>query len=309
MRRYSHTALKLAQRCYKAWAYKYIERLEKAERPAHLERGSHLHNGLEYLYDETKEDDLITWWDESSEEDRDILSRYGLEYNAPEENWEVLHVEDDFEMAIGSHFVVFKPDLVVRINEEVWVVDHKTTKNIPDEYDPYNMTDFQHLLYIAGMRQIYPETKGFIFNYIRTKAPTLPKLIKDGSRIGNLRAMDTTAAILQDFAEAHGMDGMEDVQDKLNILRHTPNRYFQRHYIIVPDEAVDQAVADTQAVLDELAKKETLGGPYPRHVLSKGTGYASCSNCDFQAICHADLLGINRDVVLLDYIERPRRDK
>ncbi len=306
MRTYSHSALKTAQRCYKAWAYKYIERLQPKERKAHLERGSHLHESLEFLYNkdiESQED----WWNESSEADQDILSRYADEYN--DKDWEILHVEETFEMSVGSHMLVYKPDLVVRINGDVWVVDHKTTANIPDEYDPYNMTDFQHLIYVAGMKEIYPETAGFIFNYIRTKAPTQPALIKDGSRIGNLRAMDTTYSMLKNFAEVTGQDGDPDVQDKLNILMHTPNKYFQRHYIMVPLSTLYQALEDTEAVLDELAKKETLGGPYPRHVLSKGTGYASCNNCDYQSICHADLLGINRDMVALDYIGRPRRDK
>lgn len=305
MRIYSHTSLKQAQRCYKAWAYKYIERLQPKERPAHLARGSNLHEGLFHLYD-GDEASMGVWVLESSDEDVAIIERYAEHWT---DTWDVLHAEEEFRMQLGDHLVTFIPDLVVEINGEVWIVDHKTTANIPDEYDPYNMTDFQHLLYVGGLRQLGYNVKGFIFNYIRTKAPTEPKLIKDGSRIANLRAIDTTPEILQAFAEMHGMETMEDVQDKLMILRHTPNRYFQRHFLMVPDEAVEQAMADTEAVLDELAAKEENDGPWPRHVISKGGGYMSCGKCDYQPICHADLLGINRDAVLLDYIERPRRSE
>jgi len=306
MRIYSHSALKLFQRCQLKWKYKYIDRLEvkPEDRPKYFERGSDLHALLEATYDPDQSlgDAILA----ASPENYALMERYFNKWD--DDDWEVLSVEEEFHLEIGEHKLVFIPDLIVQIGDDVWVVDHKTTANIPDEWDEYNMTDFQHLLYIAGVRLLYPNVRGFLFNYIRTKAPTQPKLIKDGSRISAVRSIDTDYDTLKAFADKTGTLDSE-TQDKLNILKHSPDRYFQRHYIIAPDSAVDQCIADTDAVLTEMDWKEHFfDAPFPRHVVSKFAGAMACAKCEFQPLCHAELLGINTDIVLLNYVERPPRE-
>jgi len=308
MRIYSHSALKLFQRCQLKWKYRYIDRLEvkPEDRPKYFERGSELHELLELLYKE--DDDLFrAVYGEASAPNQDVLMRYAEKWT--DDDWEVLSVEEEFHMEIGDHKLVFIPDLIVQIGDDVWVVDHKTTANIPDEWDPYNMSDFQHLLYIAGVRKLYPNVRGFLFNYIRTKAPTQPKLIKDGSRISAVRTLDTDYDTLKAFADKTGTLDTE-TQDKLNILKHAPDRYFQRHYIIAPDSAVDMAVADTHQVLEEMDYKEYNQNisHFPRHVVAGFAGTMACSKCEFQPLCNGELLGINTDLVLLNYVERPKKE-
>jgi len=307
---YSHSALKKFQRCQLQWKYYYIDKLELPEKKAHFARGSELHRLLELYYS-----DGDAFWDaytEASPEDIYLIDRYCNKWEPKlEDEWKVLAVEQEFILEIGEHKLVFIPDLIVQIGDDVWVVDHKTTANIPDEWDEYNMTDFQHLLYIAGVRELYPNVRGFIFNYMRTKAPGMPKLIKDGSRIADVRRLDTDYNTLHEYANAFGMLDHEDVKDKLQILNLAPDKYFQRHYIIAPDAAIEQCLADTEAVLDEMGWKEDtkeLGTTYPRHVVGKFGGASSCSNCDYQPLCHSELLGINTDLVLLNYIERPPKE-
>ena len=208
MRIYSHSALKLFQRCQLRWKYRYIDRLEPKDRPKYFERGSDLHALLEAYYDPTA--DFGKEFRTASEEDTDVLTRYAARWD--DEDWKVLSVEEEFHLEIGEHKLVFIPDLIVQIGDDVWVVDHKTTANIPDEWDEYNMTDFQHLLYIAGVQLLYPNVRGFLFNYIRTKAPTQPKLIKDGTRISGVRSIDTDYDTLKAFADKTGtLD--QDTQD------------------------------------------------------------------------------------------------
>ena len=308
MRRYSHSALKVWQRCQYKWSKKYIDRLEPDEDRPHLERGRNLHDGLELYH--TMNPEFAQWILDADPDDKDILFRYDRKWDVYEEpEWEILHSEEEFELNLGPYTLVYIPDLVVRIGEDVWIVDHKTTKNIPDEWDPYNMTDFQHLLYVAGMQEHYPNVRGFIFNYIRTKPPTQPKLVKDGSRIANVRALDTDYETLYEFAEKTGtLDA--DVKDKLKILKHAPDRFFQRHWLPVNQAAVDQAVADTEAVLAEMSAKEhgRANPTYPRHVISKGAGYQSCNFCEYQSLCHSELMGIEVDLEVLGYRERPERE-
>jgi len=308
MRKYSHSALKLFQRCQKKWSYRYIDRLEPADGPsAAILRGQDLHNGLEMYH--TMDPDLTQWILDANPEDRDILVRYAERWD--DEEWEVLHAEEDMEFTIGPYTVVFKCDLIVQQGDDVWIVDHKTTANIPDEWDPYNMTDFQHLLYVAAVKEMYPNLRGFIFNYIRTKPPGVPKLVKDGSKIAYLNSIDTTYKTLHDYAEQVGMLEDPEVQARLTVLRHAPDKYFQRHYIMAPDDALEAAVRDTQAVLEEMSRKEagrTGVGVYPRNVMAGWAGSASCARCEFQSLCHAELLGMNTDLALLGYKERENRN-
>jgi len=297
-RRYSHTALKMFQRCAKRWSYRYINRLEPAVKGEALSRGSDLHQMLEYYYSEEE-------WDleEFTTENQKLIVAYDQHYG--EEEWEIVSVEHEYEMTIGAYTLVFKPDLVVRINGEIWIVDHKTTVRIPDEYDEYNMTDFQHLLYIEGMKQNGYDVRGFLFNYIRTKAPTQPKLRKDG-KIADLRRLDTDVPTLTAFAELVGLDTDPDVIDKLVILHHTANKFFQRHFILTNDHAVDEAVYSTVLVLEEMEIAER-NEAYPRHVLPGWAGAAACSKCEFQGICQTEMLGMDVDLELLDLVVRPRR--
>jgi len=299
-RRYSHSALKTAQRCLKQWSYKYIDRLEPVVSKPHLEKGSELHALLEQYYRDE-------WFSGNygSDDNTEIIQRYLHHY--AKDDWEILHIEEEFEMIVNGYTLVFIPDLVVRINGEVWIVDHKTTVRIPDEWDLYNMGDFQHLLYLEGMEQNgYDEVAGFIFNYIRTKPPTMPKLRKDG-KIADIRRLDTDYNTLLMFAEEHGLEKDPDVEEKLAILAHTPNKFFQRHHILYNEHAVAQAVHDTAQALTFLEEAE-IESMYPRHVISGGGGYMSCAKCDYQPLCHTEMLGMNVDLEVLGYRERERRN-
>lgn len=308
VRRYSHTAIKLWQRCQRKWAYKYIDRLETdATKPA-LERGKTLHQGLEYYH--TEDPLFAEWYEFAEQEDRDVMDRYALKYD--EEEWEVLFAEQEIEFSLHGYTIVVIPDLVVRLpNGEVWIVDHKTTSRIPDEWDEYNMSDFQHLLYIAALQQAGYDVAGFIFNYIRTKPPTVPQTTKDGSRFANLARMDTDYGTLYKVAERLGWLENEDVKNKLNVLKHGPDKYFQRHYLIKNQHAVDQAVKSALATMSNMSDKEygRARGPYERHVLSSGHGWSACRNCEYQPLCYNELLGIESDLELLGYVEREKHDR
>ena len=307
MRKYSHSALKVWQRCQRKWKYRYIDRLEPVEVHPAIERGKNLHDGLEMYH--TFDTKFAQWMLDADPDDVDILVRYAEKYE-DEDDWKVLHAEEDLEVQVGPYTVVFKPDLIIEINDEVWIVDHKTTKTIPDEWDDYNMTDFQHLLYIYGVQKLFPEynVRGFIFNYIRTKPPAMPKLIKDGSRVADVRRLDTTADILEGFLEATGVDD-PDAREKVKILRHAPDKYFQRHFLMAPPEAIAQVEADVLAVLSEMSAKEhgRARGTYARHVVSGWGGASACSRCEYKALCYGEMMGMNTQPILLQYKEREKR--
>jgi hypothetical protein len=302
MRKYSHSALKVFQRCQKKWSYIYIDKIVPKEVAKYFERGSNLHEHLAIFYSDTYEGPIP----DLSDRDAELLTRYFKKWGKEDEKWKVLSVEEDYEFEVGGFQVVFKPDLVVEINDEAWIVDHKTTASIPDEWDPYNMSDFQHLLYVAGMRNAGYNIKGFIFNYISTKAPKQPYLVKDGSRIAYLAQLATDYDTLWDFAVKNRMSEDPDVQEKLAIIRGAPDRFFQRHYLMVPDKAIDNALSDVSDVLYNMHEAEEYEY-YPRHVVAGYGGSMACSKCPYQPICHAELLGIDTKELLLTMYKRKEK--
>lgn len=319
---YSHNALKVAQRCMKKWYYSYIEKLEVAEERPYLAAGSRLHSRLESLYGEEFDTEDLTAHEE------DIIRRYTEKWDDHE--WDVVAVEPEFLMAYnaldgsivhvdhleefsceipGIILVIIKPDLLIRVGGKLWVVDHKTTATIPDAWNPYNMTDFQHLIYLAAVQKAYPQETmgGFMFNYVRTKPPTEPKLLKSGAGISYIKTIDTDYDTLYTFAEQHGLLETPEVQHRLHMIDSQPDKFFQRHWLPFNQHAVNEVARDVYEVIKDMAYTEMNGGPYPRHVMSGYAAAASCNRCEFSPICQTDLLGMDREPVLLGYKEKEVR--
>jgi hypothetical protein len=80
------------------------------------------------------------------------------------------------------------------------------------------------------------------------------------------------------------------------------------HFLPINRSAVERAVEDTKLVLDEMRWAEAHNR-YPRHVLSGFGGASACGRCEYQPLCHAELLGINAEPLLLDYEEKPRKEE
>jgi hypothetical protein len=305
VRTQSHSSIKKAQRCKRAYKYGYIDKLQPKEKPPQLVRGVRYHEIFEAYY----LGELAAIEPPLTPDETDFITRYHEYWQEEDYSFKVIDVEPELEMRLPSgRGFVFKPDLIIQLaaSGELWVVDHKTVKNIPDEYNPYNMSDWQHLLYLEGVSQNYDHPPaGFMFNYARSKPPTQPRLTKTG-KIAYLGTIDTTAEILLDFAEAEGLDGDADVQDRLAILRGTPSKFYQRHWLASNYTAVVHTVLDLEAQLDELERNYSTD-EWPRHVLPAWAGSAACNRCEFQGICHADLMGISAEPEVFGLEIKPPR--
>lgn len=311
---YSYSEVRLAQRCPKKYEYARVRSIERRwpDRPRRL--GSWLHEMLfawhtgedvelifDALIDEHRELDLYDELPDLPQDAQRIFSAYIKRWG--DDDWEVLHAEESFQADFGAGVKIgFTPDLVIRHSGGgIWIVDHKSTISIPEPWD--NMDDLQHLIYVAGLRQKYgDELKGFIFNWLRTKTPTQPRLRKDGL-IRDVKRIDTTYEVLRSFAAEHGIAPYPELTEKLAQLSGDP-RWFRRDPLIVPPEAVEQSIREIREwyyYLEGLDSKKV----YPRIVIPRSAGTASCNKCEYQPICRAELLGMEtRGILLSDYKER-----
>jgi hypothetical protein len=232
-----------------------------------------------------------------------LMQSYVTQYPEDHARWKVLHNEESFQVKLrdGEKFG-FTPDLVVQESEGgIWIVDHKSTIALPEPWD--NMDDLQHLAYLYGMRELYgDQVKGFIFNWLRTKPPTIPKLRKDG-KVRDVNRVDTTYNILLDFAVKNDVPHYPELTNRLAELSGN-RRWFRRDYLIVPEIAVETAERELQEWFLWIKDAEATG-VWPRVVLPKSAGVASCSSCEFQPICRAELMGIDtKGILLSEYRER-----
>lgn len=231
------------------------------------------------MLDARKEVEVI-WW---------IIEQYIERYAS---DWTILHVEEEFIIQLTNGAVItFTPDLVVRDrNGAVWIVDHKTTSSLPKAGIPFG--DTQALLYSAGVKSLYPELAGFVFNRMRKKIPTQPRLTKTGkTRVAELKRIDTTYEILRDFIKQNAPGLMADPahQRRLAELRDGPDRFFWTETIYYNENVTTEILKDTASTYEQLVRQEAVM-EFPR-TMREDRGWNSCSRCAYQEICHAELVG------------------
>lgn len=320
----SYSEINTFQRCPKLAQYRYDYGIQPKTRSVNLTKGIEAHeilkdfflglqNGLtmdaawevaeanaweriegmksytfeDELFDVEKEVEVLLW----------ILQRYVDRYR---DEWEILHVEETFYLLLdGGETISFTPDLVVRDrNGTVWIVDHKTTSRIPDGGLPFG--DTQALLYLAGVKSLYPETAGFIFNRIRKKIPTQPRLTKRAPiKVYDLARIDTTYEILRDFLKAEAPRLLEDGPHlrRLAELRDQPDRWFWTETVYASETQLATIVEEAAYWYRQYHAMQDTMVQWPR-VLREDNGWNSCSRCSYQQLCYAELVGWDTDSLL-----------
>lgn len=333
MNGYSYSAINTYQRCPQQYVYKFIDKIQRAQKSVALFNGINAHEMmkvfflmlqmghdkeyawnmvLEHVEVLTQEASEVMFDDELASAVDEIkmillvVKNYIDQYS---EDWEILHVEEEFIIMLDTGQVVtFTPDLVVRDrNGSVWIVDHKTTSGGVEGGVPFG--DMQALLYYAGVKSLYPETAGFLFSRMRKKLPTQPRLTKTGkTRVADLARIDTTYEILRDFLQetAPGLLNDETHMRRLAELRDQGNRFFWHEQVYVNDATVESILMDVGFVIEQIELSKSRG-VWPRH-LFESRGYKDCRKCEFEPICQASLLGWDTQDLILDEYE-PRDPK
>jgi hypothetical protein len=202
----THSMLKTFRRCPKQAEYKYVHRLKPKALGKPLKKGTWMHSLLEAYY---KGEDwmavhtkLSRQFNQMFDEEKDF---YG---NLPEEclklmesylwhyrgdtSWKVVEVEFVLECELPDGSIYRgRVDMLVETPFGLYIVDHKNMRSLPDH--GFRLLDGQSALYLwAALKSKLP-VQGFIWNYLRTKAPSVPKLAYEGKAIQRLstRSIET----------------------------------------------------------------------------------------------------------------------
>jgi len=191
----THSMLKTFRRCPKQAQFKYTYRLKPRLLGTPLKRGTWVHLLLEELH---KGGDwrelhrvLSAEFDNLFDEERDyygdmpteighLMESYEWHYKL--DPWKVLDTEFtmETEWPDGSIYRC-KVDMLVETQFGLYLVDHKSHKSLPKL--GFRLLDGQSALYLwCGIRNKIP-LQGFIWNYIKWKPPTIPKLVYKDTRL------------------------------------------------------------------------------------------------------------------------------
>jgi hypothetical protein len=187
-------------------------------------------------------------------------------------------------------------DLRVFSNGREWLVDRKSHKVIPTAEERFN--NFQLLLYAeAWNRENEEKVDGIIWDYIRTKAPTIPEVLKAGTALTRRADLDTDLYTYRKAIRDNGFDEDGYAVYLKELAKRPPDRFYARVPLPIPSKQMTKTVVEE---FTQTAEMMRTAKHFPRNATYQ------CSRCDFFKLCNAELSGINANFVeRSDYEQRP----
>jgi len=308
----SWSEIKTFQRCPKQHDYKYIQRLvpNKKSRPLYL--GSWVHAALQTHYAEGDwkrgSQVFIDDWNKLFDEERLALQTRGRQVSKPlpeiveqimksyiwyyrNQNWRVVATEQEFlvptPLVINGKVQWLKGiiDLIVEDEDSNrWVIDHKTAGTIP-EATAFHAMDPQLMLYPWAAKLAWKwEIAGVIYNYVKSRPPSIPRINRDGTL--SKRKVVTDYPTLYRFLKREGYDP----NDFAHILRPLSKRSpFLRQYRYPREHIVTKEI-----LLDALSVTKHIRTDKRR---SRTITRECATMCSYHQLCRAELNGMNTDMM------------
>lgn len=298
----SQSKVKCYRQCHRQYYYRYVLKLRRKIKGFHLFVGEIIHSCIENFlitgdYKETLKDykkKIRKLFDEerdSAEEALAISSSMMEMYAKPyfEEEWNVEEVELDFtvELMPDIHLQVKLDGLVRDIEGNLWMLEHKSCKSVPDEKS--RMSDIQTVIYKWALpRGGFEEPTGIIWDYIVKKSPTVPQLLKNGSM--SVKKITTTWETYLRALEENDLDP-KDYEDMKEALVGAEDSFIRRIKMPVNDTLMENTIEDLKSTAIQIQKLGHL-------VKDRNASKMHCSYCDYFDLCQSDLRGDDTSFML-----------
>lgn len=193
---------------------------------------------------------------------------------------------------VGGRYYNFKGKLDLVVNDDeyggLWIWDAKWVKNIP--HPDERMMSPQAIMYVWALREHYGlDVRGFLYNYGRTKPPTVPAVLQRGTL--TLRAnLDTDySTYLQAIKDLHGDNWKKYIpyyREKLNSLKGREQLWFRRERIPVEPGRIAAALAEYVATAKDVHVREPSTPP-------RSYFYNCKFGCDYHDLCVSEFNGLD----------------
>lgn len=309
----TNSMLTTFRRCIKQAEYKYVHRLKPKRLGGPLKRGTWVHslieedaNGkdwrklhqkfsaqFEQMFDEEKD-----FYGDMPTEIETIMESYFWHYkNDP---WKYHETELELTAQLGKTLIRIKFDALVENQWGLWLVDHKTHKTLPKL--EYRMLDTQSPLYIWVARENGIPVNGFIWNYVRWKAPTIPQMAYAGTARQRLsvRGIETDyptyARTLKQYKQEYGLrikDYATELE-RLKLHRYVPGEpqvspFFRRDVFEKSDELIRRVLKEAGRTAKRMNKYD-FSDP---EAVERTVGRHCEFMCSYRDLCSMELLGGN----------------
>ena len=309
----SQSKLKTYRNCHKAYDYKYNQNLQRKKKNSSLVRGLCIHEMIEakangkdpwetfenYVRDNqplfTEEDpeyaglvDMITTIMEGyfSYYKNDPLKPVIINGKAAEHPFSV-ELDKDIILTGVIDMIVEDPKLGIGIE------DHKTHKILPTGDIAYS--NIQSALYAWAMTQDQnlPNPKFMVWNYIRWKEPTKPKLLKSGKMSTSVG--DTTWRVYRKALIEANLDP-NDYKEMEEQLKGKESDFYIRQYLPLNKSIIENVKEDAISTARQIRDLKDIKD---RNINK------NCSYCEFYSLCQAELKGLDSEMVKkCEYNER-----
>jgi len=310
----SFSRVRLWRRCHYAHHLRYEERLQKKRRAIPLLRGSILGEMLDAraMPDLVKKDPLKILRKYTKEYNRlfleerekwgdvpgDIAKLYeGYCRKYANENLTYLGFEDfiAIDLVKDIRFIGYIDKRVENEKGLAFLMDHKSHRVIPNEDQRF--TDLQKVFYVWAWNQINASKPvvGFIWDYIRTKAPTEPEPLKSGE-LSQRKDMDTDYWTYLAAIKRNKLDP-KPYAEFLAMLKKKPDtRYIRVPMPNPPKVLIENVIKDLKETAIELHNSKSKARNMTR----------MCpSDCEFYNLCRAEISGHDADYIRkAEYEER-----
>lgn len=192
-------------------------------------------------------------------------------------------------------------DLLVADQEYggLWIWDHKWVKRIPDVDE--RMMSPQALMYAWALIKLGYDVRGFLYNYGRTKPPTIPRHLVAGG-LSVAKNIDTDFhTYAREIQIVHGKHWKKyartQYRDTLIRLKNREALWFRRERIPVERDRIKQALVEFLTSVKQIerrAKPEKAPRSY----------FYNCSqHCDYHDLCVTEFKGLDITPLVRDRYE------
>lgn len=309
----SHSRIKTFRRCFKKHDYRYNQRLSVKAKPAPLLKGTIIHEMIdamverkdpfkvskEYaskykqLFREQREeygDDFIPDIDRIFQAYQRTYADDKLKYERSEEEFRVPLVKKQIELIYVVDKIAIDPE------GRRWLMDHKTCKSIPEEKDRFS--DIQLVLYYwaENQRNSKANLDGVLWDYIRSKPPTVPEQLKNGG-LSQAKSIATDYHTYAAELSRLRIDPKPYAAFLSELKKRGTGDFFQRIRLPTPDKImVRSVVEDARESAVQIADH---GTELKARNLTKNCSW----DCEFYKLCHAELRGLDADFVRKTHYE------
>lgn len=300
----SQSKVKTYRRCRRAYHNKYVRKLRRKRVKRALKFGQVIHTVFEeYANGGDFQDTLDRVKKEQGklfkaelEEYGDILDDMRVILTDYTRYWgeEMRYVrfkgkgsEFLFEVEIADNLTLGgKLDAIGQTRNKLkWLVEHKSGARMPNEDARWRNPQSSIYLRVIDLLKV-AEVEGTCWDFIRSKAPTTPAILKSGEV--SSRDIDTLPTRVDEFLKGHDLDPSRYVK-LISLAEANQKNYFSRIFTPTKPRIVDMLWDEFVGTAVEMQKNH---GSVKEMNIDR-----HCDWCDYEGLCRAELLGQDTEFV------------